>query len=223
MLARATSVAMPQTNMLAPISRPSCSRLGKSTTSNPRNVAAVVHIPSTMLAAGADMPRIAAVGSPVSFKARRCVTYSRTTPSTPSPNNIADAPAAAADSVAPANPSAPSTIRNDNADGKRADRDQPQAAKDDQQQRQDQRERADAVDDALASDDGFGFEPDAVSAGKLRHRAVDGRHPCRCAAAVARSRVIASSRSNSACENAVSYGGFAGRAITSRRRPSAVT
>ena len=82
---------------------PSCSRLGKSTTSNPRNVAAVVHIPSSMLAAGAE---IAANGglrrcrSPSS--ASRCVTYSRTTPSTPSPNSMADAPAAAADSVAPA-------------------------------------------------------------------------------------------------------------------------
>ena len=46
------SVNTPHTSMPAPISSPSCCRLGKSTTSRPRNVAAVVHMPSSMLAAG---------------------------------------------------------------------------------------------------------------------------------------------------------------------------
>ena len=121
------------------------------------------------------------------------------------------------------NPSTPSTIRNDNADGSGADRDQPEAAKHDQQQRQDQRQRSDAVDDAFAFDDGFGFEADAVSAGKLHIRAADASSSGRCARPPRVRARSPRSRSNSACENAVSYGGFAGRAITSRRRPSAVT
>ena len=80
---------------------------------------------------------------------------------------MADAPAAAADSVAPAKPSAPSTIRNESADGSGANHDQPEAAKHDKQERQDQRQRSDAVDDAFALDDGFGFEGDAMPSGKL--------------------------------------------------------
>ena len=47
-----SSVSTPHTIMLNPINSPSCSRLGKSTTTSPRNVAAVVHMPSSMLEDG---------------------------------------------------------------------------------------------------------------------------------------------------------------------------
>ena len=60
------------------------------------------------MASSADRP---------SASASRWVTYSSTTPSTPRPNSIAEAPVAAADSVAPENPSSPSTMSSDKDEG----------------------------------------------------------------------------------------------------------
>ena len=157
-----TSVAMPQMNILAPISSPSCSRLGKSTTSIPRNVAAVVHIPSSMLAAGDAMARIAAEASRCCSSARRCVTYSRTTPSTPKPEQHRRR--ASGGSRQRRAGVAEDTKDDDERQrrGQRSDHDEPNAAKHQKQKGQDQRQRSDAIDDAFAPDDRFGFESDSV-------------------------------------------------------------
>src|SRR6188474_1440943 len=74
-------------------------------------------MPSSMLDDALATEWIRSASVEPGFDARRCVTYSSTTPSTPRPNNIAADPAAAADNVTPATPSTPPTTTSDRIDG----------------------------------------------------------------------------------------------------------
>jgi hypothetical protein len=87
--------------MPTPMMRPSCCNPGKLMSHKPRNVAVVVTAPRKMLTPVPPIRAMASRGVRPCASASRYATNSSTSPSSPNPNSMADAPVAAAESCTP--------------------------------------------------------------------------------------------------------------------------